>query len=270
MADSELRFCEICSRLEKLERENRRLKTMGGLAALMVVSLFLMGQARSDRTLEAQRFVLKDASGNVGAELAMDRLGARLVLNAPNGYPVVSLTGSETPSLNLNGVAPSLDLTAGEKSIHLAASESTVTLGLYGSHSGRFGGIRVGLSVTSDVPALSLYDKNQRERILVEMNEKFGPSVILRDTQENENLRLGYDPFSAAPTLSIFDFGKKMAASLSLNKEGPNLELFDRQGYSAVVGNTGLVTPITGETHQTSAASLILFDKDKNVLWKAP
>jgi hypothetical protein len=31
-----------------------------------------------------------------------------------------------------------------------------------------------------------------------------------------------------------------------------------------------MVTPRTGETHKTSAASLVLFDKDKNVIWKAP
>jgi len=48
------------------------------------------------------------------------------------------------------------------------------------------------------------------------------------------------------------------------------LYLSDGQGFSARMGVSNLVTPHTGETHQTSAASLVLFDKDNNVIWKAP
>jgi hypothetical protein len=44
----------------------------------------------------------------------------------------------------------------------------------------------------------------------------------------------------------------------------------DADGFAATLGVTDLVTPRTGETHKTSAASLVLFNKDKNVIWKAP
>jgi hypothetical protein len=77
------------------------MKTMGCLAALIGVSLFAMGQAKSDRTLEAQSFVLKDANRKVGGSLTMDRFGAKLVLNDANGFPVVTLTGTDAPSLGL-------------------------------------------------------------------------------------------------------------------------------------------------------------------------
>jgi hypothetical protein len=46
--------------------------------------------------------------------------------------------------------------------------------------------------------------------------------------------------------------------------------VLDKEGFSANLGRVGLQTIATGETHKTSAASLILFDKDKNVIWKAP
>ena len=59
-------------------------------------------------------------------------------------------------------------------------------------------------------------------------------------------------------------------AFLSADENGSTLELFDRQGFSAMIGNTGLVTPRTGQTRQTSAASAVLFDKDKHVTWQAP
>jgi hypothetical protein len=46
--------------------------------------------------------------------------------------------------------------------------------------------------------------------------------------------------------------------------------LFDEQGYQATFGRSALVTPRTGETQMRSAASLVMFDKNKNVIWKAP
>ena len=47
-------------------------------------------------------------------------------------------------------------------------------------------------------------------------------------------------------------------------------EVSDDQGFQAVVGTVDLVTPTTGETHKTSAASLVLFAKDKTAIWRAP
>jgi hypothetical protein len=44
----------------------------------------------------------------------------------------------------------------------------------------------------------------------------------------------------------------------------------DERGFQAILGQTYLKTPHSGETHMTSAASLVLFDKDKKVIWKAP
>jgi hypothetical protein len=48
------------------------------------------------------------------------------------------------------------------------------------------------------------------------------------------------------------------------------VSITDEQGFSVILGATQLVTPRTGENHATSAASLVLLDKDKNVIWKAP
>ena len=40
------------------------------------------------------------------------------------------------------------------------------------------------------------------------------------------------------------------------------------EGYSTHIGKTDLTQ--TGRKEQTPAASLVLFDKDKKVLWAAP
>jgi len=50
----------------------------------------------------------------------------------------------------------------------------------------------------------------------------------------------------------------------------PTLSISDSKGFETIIGSTDLVTPSTGETHKTSAASVVLFDKDKNVIWQAP
>jgi len=47
-------------------------------------------------------------------------------------------------------------------------------------------------------------------------------------------------------------------------------KLSDSQGYQTAIGSTDLSTPRTGETHKTSAASVVLIGKDKRVLWSAP
>ena len=56
----------------------------------------------------------------------------------------------------------------------------------------------------------------------------------------------------------------------SMNASGPTITIEDKQGFQTVIGVTDLETPKTGETRKTSAASVIVFDKDKTVIWKAP
>jgi hypothetical protein len=44
----------------------------------------------------------------------------------------------------------------------------------------------------------------------------------------------------------------------------------DESGFRATLGPTELAIPRSGERHQTSAASLIMLNKEKNVIWRAP
>ena len=43
----------VMNRLERLEKQNRRYKQVGALALILLGSVFLMGQARGSRTIEA-------------------------------------------------------------------------------------------------------------------------------------------------------------------------------------------------------------------------
>ncbi len=60
----------VSRRLDRLERENRLLKRTGVMALIAVAALTLMGQAavrQVPKVIEAQRFVVRDASGNIRA-----------------------------------------------------------------------------------------------------------------------------------------------------------------------------------------------------------
>lgn len=58
--------------------------------------------------------------------------------------------------------------------------------------------------------------------------------------------------------------------NLGQNLGGPSLELEDNEGFSTILGRSDLVENRTGRKERTPAASLVLFDKDKKVLWSAP
>jgi hypothetical protein len=51
---------------------------------------------------------------------------------------------------------------------------------------------------------------------------------------------------------------------------GPQIGLLDKEGYETNIGKTDLVSRKTGKTEQTSAASVVMFDTEKKVLWSAP
>ena len=69
----DVNLVEVVARLEKVEKENRRLKR-GGLALILVAGcVALMGQARpAATTMEARSYVLQDASGTKRAELMLE------------------------------------------------------------------------------------------------------------------------------------------------------------------------------------------------------
>jgi hypothetical protein len=93
----------------------------------------------------------------------------------------------------------------------------------------------------------------------------FGGAVLINDGQGRG--RGTFQAHDDGALLSLSDAKGYLKAAL-----GPGyLDVSDDEGFEAALGTqSGLVTTRTGETHKTSAASLLLFDKNKNVIWKAP
>jgi hypothetical protein len=211
----------ILERLEKLERQNRWPKRAGVAALVLLASTLLAGFATQrpakhpgdPETVEAQRFVLKNARGDIRAELSLDDGEPRLVLRDGQGMP--------RALLSLATAAPSIVL-------HNDKGEPRTIRGS-----------------TAGEPSLTLYGG-------------LGKGSVMLDVSAGE------------PTLTLFGSQVKSNATLYVSLDGPSLEVSDAAGFKAVVGTAELETIRTGESHRTSAASVVLFNKDGKVIWRTP
>ncbi len=98
----------LARRLSRLERENRWLKRIGVLLATGAAAVALMGQTQPTAgTLESQRFVVKDASGQPRAVLGATADGSILELYDKDGERRAAMgiatDGSATLSLATKG-----------------------------------------------------------------------------------------------------------------------------------------------------------------------
>jgi hypothetical protein len=84
------------ARVVMLEKQNRWMKGICLVVGLSVACAMTLGQseaANTANTVEAQRFVLKNAKGEVRAELStVDGDYPRLILRSPNGQKVTELS----------------------------------------------------------------------------------------------------------------------------------------------------------------------------------
>jgi hypothetical protein len=92
--------------------------------------------------------------------------------------------------------------------------------------------------------------------------------VTLYDTQGRERLCL-FLP-ADEPGLLLEDQRGNHRAEFAALEDGPVLRLEDADGNAAILGATQLEAPGTATTAKRRAASLVMLDKEKKVIWKAP
>jgi hypothetical protein len=115
---------------------------------------------------------------------------------------------------------------------------------------------------------LSVVDETGQVRASIFMGTGVlaGPELQLADETGQVRAALGVP--KAGPVFSLIEESGRV--SISVLKDGPCLGLSDEAGFSAVLGAAALVTPKTGTTIKRSAASLVMFDSEKNAIWTAP
>src|SRR5262245_40019554 len=81
-----IELADIVQRLKTLETQNRRMKLAGLVLAVMAVTSVLMAQAAPvPESIEAQKFVLKNSSGQPRAVLSMATDGPLLTFLTEKG-----------------------------------------------------------------------------------------------------------------------------------------------------------------------------------------
>jgi hypothetical protein len=143
----------ILTRLERLERQQRRWRALAIAGVLGLSAVALMGQKHAGRTVEAERFVLRDAAGRARAELVIvdeKEHSVALRFKDPDGMPRLTV-GTE------NGAAV------------LAVNEQG-------------GKLRAGLVVLPHgAPGLSLYDSTGKPRAELNLNRDGAPALTFND-----------------------------------------------------------------------------------------
>lgn len=81
---------DVLTRLERLERSNRRLRATGMLAVALLAALLTMGQAPGGRAVEAESFNVVDRTGRTLATL-----GAAYKPDVAEGQPVLVLYSAD-------------------------------------------------------------------------------------------------------------------------------------------------------------------------------
>lgn len=210
----------ILVRVERLERQNRRLK-QGALVCLAAVASVavagaLMGQTQTHKTtkskpaaapapaptpaapvvpekIEAESFVLKDSSGRDRAELSMGGIGPSLRF--------LDQTGTALLTISLNDGTP--------------------------------GG-----------PMLLLAAPDRHATVSVSAQQGAGPQLSMTGNQSAQ-------------------------VHVGVTKDGTTIELYDQNGASATIGNSVKVSR-SGDAKQTAGSSILLYNKDRKLLWSAP
>ncbi len=220
----------IFTRIEALERQNRKLKQITVAGLLLLTTVVLMGVTRPTRTIEAQRFVLTDSAGRTRAALGFENEDAKLTKPALTMY-------------DSNG-KPRLLLSVTSKSDGSAFSELRM--------------LREGAEGRPQWPAVELYGGSRGAALGLDAGKGGIDLGILPNGSAGLSLR--------GPEVgSGVDLGWSLTEPV-----GPHLALHDSQGFEATLGVTTLKDIKAAGTTRTSAASLIMFGKGGKVLWSAP
>jgi len=124
------------------------------------------------------------------------------------------------------------------------------------------------LTIVNDNADLILYDATDKGRMELKVDSAGGASLNLFNAQGASIAALsGGD----ASVLQLGTTGgeERLLAAVAPGIV-PSLILSDKDGFVTTIGGTDLITPKTGESRTTSAASVVMSDKQKNVIWKAP
>jgi len=155
-------FEGVLRRLDRVERQNRRLKVgVTSLAVLVCAGVLMAVAAPAPKTVVAEKFIVRDAENNSWAELAnYGKDGTALILRDKTGARALIL-----------GVTP-----GGESELQLREKDRG----------------RVSLSlVPGGAAGIEIKDVARENRLTLGYRPRKGSAVEMRDTKGNQRVTLG-------------------------------------------------------------------------------
>jgi hypothetical protein len=190
----------LAERVAQLEKQNRLFKRMGLLLAVLLGGVTLVAaQERGNlRTVEAERFLLKDANGRVRADLGIDKdkNSARLLLSDEN----------EKVRLNVSVFPEGPGIAMFDEN----------------------GAIRYTVSQSVRGPSMVFNDENQKPRAMMRISKE-GPVLTFLDDKEIDRLMLTFTKANGG-SVDMYEGGKQHSMALRASGGVNGLAIFDENG----------------------------------------
>jgi|SRR5579883_471119 len=131
------------------------------------------------------------------------------------------------------------------------------------------GHVRAELAMMGSTPSLKFKDESGSALITLALNSDApgGPLLLMSDPQHHASVALSVLE-NAGPQFSLAGERPDIQVRMGVTPDGTSLDLSDKDGFMTSIGNG--VLPKNGQVKKTSAASIVLFGKDRKVLWSAP
>ncbi len=235
---------DVERRLQRLERQNRRLRLVVYSGLVAVVGAVAMAQTRPSQTIEAERFVVRDRMGNQRAVLGLEDDAPRLALYAP-GQEIESVwlgMLNDVPILTLQRVGGSF--------------QAQLTQGLFFVR-GANGSFLADVETVDASGGMSLRDRDGQTRVRINWPGREASLGLYEPSGEARIVAAIDGSGTASLTLP---FGGATGAQLYSRRESLGLLVHDPQGRMRI----GLDAPSSG------IANIGVFDEEGRTLFGVP
>jgi hypothetical protein len=132
------------------------------------------------------------------------------------------------------------------------------------------GKIRAELSMAGTGPTFKLRDESGTPLIALSLNDSSpqGPMMLFSDPQHHAAVSLSVLE-GMGSQLSLVGARPDIQARMEVAPEGTSFEMSDADGFTTSIGN-GMQISKGKQPKKTTAASVILYGKDRKVLWSTP
>jgi len=243
----------LLERIRTLEKQNKWMMRVGiAVGALLTVGVLVLNHAVHGE-VTAQHFVLKDSNGRTRGELAMSPEGPALELYAASGEPRAEMVGGGQDA-SLNFYIPITTSQPRAASINFfmeKARMSSISADAKGTYLDLHSADGSATAQLSSQEGISLFELRGAGR--------GSPKIALKADSNHSCAMLSS---AAQPEAN---------ESLCLDSDGlPAIKLADAAGNRATLGVGYKMDAQAKEPTETSAASLVLEQKDGKVLWSMP